>query len=306
LLLAWLDWLTIPPGGPATVVSAVAALIAIAILLSRYRAVVGTTLVPAWCWSLGAILALAVVQLGSRFISPSGRGPELEPLQFAAAGLVFCPVIALLGAMRPQHNYWNFIVASAWCLLALPAAENYFMNLGQPLEIGAARGWFLWIMILLLPVNYAATRFAIASFVAMAGEVVLFSRYLPLMSPVSGNPQALGILLLSLSLAIALALSLREAAVANRFDRAWLDFRDRFGMLWGLRVTERVNAVAASQSWDFLLTWRGLQRSATGAFIREDELDSSLKRVLSAALMGIFRRFISRERIALYLGSDID
>jgi hypothetical protein len=39
----------------------------------------------------------------------------------------------------------------------------------------------------------------------------------------------------------------------------WRDFRDLFGVVWSLRVIERVNEVARLQHWPCALTWHGLK-----------------------------------------------
>ncbi|MDX1965112.1 MAG: hypothetical protein SFX18_18355 [Pirellulales bacterium] len=48
------------------------------------------------------------------------------------------------------------------------------------------------------------------------------------------------------------------AALANtRYAAAWREFRDLYGVVWGLRVQERINEVARLQHWGLELTWAG-------------------------------------------------
>ena len=51
---------------------------------------------------------------------PANQIPSHSPLDFAAAMIVFCPAMALLGAKRPQDKPWQLIVLSLWGILALP------------------------------------------------------------------------------------------------------------------------------------------------------------------------------------------
>jgi hypothetical protein len=47
----------------------------------------------------------------------------------------------------------------------------------------------------------------------------------------------------------------------NEFDRRWLRFRNRFGLLWAQRVREQFNRSAAHAGWPVQLLWRGLRRT---------------------------------------------
>ncbi len=72
-------------------------------------------------------------------------------------------------------------------------------------------------------------------------------------------------------------------------DRVWLDFRDAFGAVWGLRVMERMNASAAMLGWPVTLSWQGFLANEPGAGnvetpqIVEDSLRTLLRRFVSPA-----------------------
>jgi hypothetical protein len=58
---------------------------------------------------------------------------------------------------------------------------------------------------------------------------------------------------------IAWGLMKRKALRLSEFDLIWLDFRDRYGMTWSLRLREMFNRAAANAGWHARLGWGGLQ-----------------------------------------------
>ena len=49
------------------------------------------------------------------------------------------------------------------------------------------------------------------------------------------------------------------------FDRLWLDFRDRWGLMWSQRVREQFNHAAENAGWPVQLNWSGLVMRKDGA-----------------------------------------
>jgi hypothetical protein len=45
----------------------------------------------------------------------------------------------------------------------------------------------------------------------------------------------------------------------SEFDQVWLDFRDRYGLVWAQRLREQFNASAAHSDWPVVLRWTGLR-----------------------------------------------
>ncbi len=74
------------------------------------------------------------------------------------------------------------------------------------------------------------------------------------------------------------------------WDRIWLDFRDMFGVVWGLRVAERINDTARRSNWDVRLRWDGFHPDPTTAsasgFAAADA-------AVQIALQNQLRRFVS-------------
>jgi hypothetical protein len=218
----------------------------------------------------------------------------------AATALSFCPVISLIGAKRPQHTAWNFVVGSLWAIVVLPAAETFFLRRGQPLAMGDARGWFLWLLILLGPINFLPTRNWLSAVFLAAGQVVALGQYLPLVRrELTVYPELTGV---GLAVAALVAAWTRRFTAApprqeQPYDRLWLDFRDTFGLFWALRVQERVNAAAKQFGWPCELGWSGL--GAT-------ELDFATERALRTTMKGLLRRFVNSRWIAQRLPPGLD
>jgi hypothetical protein len=98
------------------------------------------------------------------------------------------------------------------------------------------------------------------------GQVILFAPHLPL---VRGNPwlanlpagPSLALFMFAIALTIARLGSnwASKNSAPESLDRLWLDFRDSFGLLWGLRMQERVNAASSAAKWEVELHWNGFQ-----------------------------------------------
>jgi hypothetical protein len=82
----------------------------------------------------------------------------------------------------------------------------------------------------------------------------------------------------------------RNRANANRLDRVWLDFRDAFGVVWSLRILERMNASATMYDWPVTLTWHGFEPRASATHVDTPS-------ILEESFRTLLRRFVSPEWI---------
>jgi hypothetical protein len=78
-------------------------------------------------------------------------------------------------------------------------------------------------------------------------------------------------------------LACRGPRPASEFDALWRDYRDRFGLVWGLRAREQFNRAAVHAGWAVCLHWSGLRPARAGA---PDDPGPAL-----AALRAILKRF---------------
>jgi hypothetical protein len=280
----------------------IALAVGMGVLVSRRAAIWQTTLVSAWWWTLAAVVSWSGVELIAAVDCRLARGGgSLEPLRLAAIALSFCPVVAVLGAKRPQDRAWSFVVVSLWGIVALPAAEAFFLQRGERVSVGDARSWFLWILILLGPINFVATRYWLGSLLVAGGQVMACSPYLALVQrPLLPQGGWIGLLLCVAGMVVAWLAFRRVRVTAYAYDRLWLDFRDSFGLLWALRVQERVNAVAKQKGWGIELGWNGFRSLADGAPLAT--IEPAMERTLRTTIKGLLRRFGS----SLWLAERLD
>jgi hypothetical protein len=269
----------------ASTLCGVLTVVLILILLRELR---GTTLTAALWWAAIAVAAIATVEFvdvdGSTFFTTGSK----MTLRYVAAITTFCPMMAVLGAKRPQHGAWQLIVLSLWCVLALPAAESYFVRRGAAVQIHDARGWFLWILLVTGCLNYLGTRHGLAVLLAAIGQLILLGEHLPVWRrPVTSAGVAAA---MTLFLGAALLVWIR---CENRFglrrqrnlpanpNDAWTAFRNLFGTFWALRIMERFNAQARLNHWSVELGYYGLRPAAATAGNLAGEPRQFLRSLLS-------------------------
>ncbi|HVU89027.1 MAG TPA: hypothetical protein VHD36_17010 [Pirellulales bacterium] len=212
-----------------------------------------TTLVAPWRWGLTALAALVGVELAA--VLASGEGPPrwLGAARYIAAVATFCPIIAVLGAKRPQDRAWHLIVAALWFVLALPAFQDLIYHYGQPVALDPAWRAFVAVLIGVGLVNYLPTRFWPASLLYAAGQFVLLADYLPWGDRITiatawRVPAALGVFAGAAILPV-LGWPRRRPA-RDTHERLWCDFRDAYGMLWAVRIGRRAEETAHAGSRD--------------------------------------------------------
>ncbi|HET6883538.1 MAG TPA: hypothetical protein VFI31_25525 [Pirellulales bacterium] len=252
-----------------------------------------TTLTAPCLWAAASLLLLTAD------VAATCAG-EWPPGSLAAAHLnylasVTCvtPFVALLGAKRPQNVAWQWIVLSLVGLLAFQDLRSWSIEAVAP-SPHAAWCWLLAAIVVMQLFNYLPTRYAAAATLAAAGQVCLLADYLPL---VPGGPTWLfptGLAALSSAVLLAAMLSRRQRPGQDKRQAAWLNFRDAFGALWGLRVAERVNALAAEQTCVLRLTWHGFETAKSESppeCVATPEDNDRLWR----ALRSVLNRFVSDE-----------
>ena len=178
-------------------------------------------------------------------------------LRFVVATSTFCPVVAVLGAKRPQDSGWKFIVASLWLVLALPAIQTMLFG-SNDLELHWVWRAFLLVLLIACWSNYILTKFWFAACLVLAAQIMLFGKYVPgIQSETDSRSIAIGMTIAAVAGVIVGWQS--RSADPNGIDQVWRDFRNAFGAVWGLRVMERVNESGKAQGWSQTLKWTGFE-----------------------------------------------
>ena len=237
----------------------------------------GTTAVPAAWWAGGAALAFAVesaVRASGGLTDPASQASA----RLAVAAFSLCPIMSLLGAKRPQHGVWQFIVASLAGIIALPAASAALVRPGSPPDVHALQRWFMLALVLVAAMNFAATRHGVAALVVAVGQLILIRQFMPFVDSLGQQGAALdavaawlvatgGIVAAGQSWlwpaqqrVVGSELASRRGGGADlaAFDAAYLALRETLGAAWTLRIAERFNAVAESRGWPCRLRFDGL------------------------------------------------
>jgi hypothetical protein len=189
----------------------------------------------------------------------------------------------VLGARRPGVGAWNFVLLGLLAVLLLPLAEG----LGG-LHLSWPRVLFLAGTLAVGVLNYLPTRLGPAALLLALGCGLELASVLPPDMVPDGLRPALpaGGLLLALSPWAAYTAGRGRPRPAAEFDRLWLGFRDRFGLVWGQRLREQFNRSAAHAGWPVVLRWTGLRLKPGAALPRPDVQEEIL-----ATLRALLKRF---------------
>lgn len=207
-----------------------------------------------------------------------GDDVDLHFPRYVSLALTICAGVAVLGARRPGVTAWNFVVLSLFGVMLLPVAQEFLLG-KQPMHWMVAL--FLISGLCIFFLNYFPTCFLFADVVFLAASLyeswLLITGTTPFLAPSPG--------IIGMGLVPWLAfLGHQQAPISEvEFDRVWLDFRNRYGVLWGQRMREQFNRVAANSGWLAQLYWQGLYLFASEN-IPDEETQKEMVRVLRALL----------------------
>lgn len=204
-------------------------------------------------------------------------------INYLALSLTGCAGVAVLGARRPGMAAWNFVVAGLLAVLLLPVAES--LTAARPLHLDAPRLFFLGATLAVVVLNYLPTRLGIPALLLGAGcalDLLLLSGSETLVERLE-PARPIGELLIGLAPWAACERLRRWPMSRSEFDLLWLDFRDRYGLVWSQRLREQFNASAAHARWPVILRWNGL-RIIPPAPLPEPAVQQEMVGVLRALL----------------------
>jgi hypothetical protein len=236
-----------------------------------WRANRRTTLRYALAWSGAAWLAWAALH------ALADTGPStLATTRYLALCLTCCAGIAVLGARAPLAGPWNAVLFGLLAVLLLPWAENVL--LGTPL-LDPLRLVFVVATLAVGALNYVPTRLAgtaLALALACAAEMTLL---LDGTAAKALQPWLVHVSRAMIPLACWLGwVMVGRCRPGSDFDRQWLAFRDRFGLMWALRLRDQFNRAAVNAGWPVCLRWNGLDGDSRHAKESVESLQAMLKR----------------------------
>jgi len=236
----------------------------------------GTTLTAAFVWAVVASGGLAAVELLVAWQSPADTQLAPRLLRYLAACGTLCPGMAILGAKRPQDRGWQWVVASMWVVLALPALQTIAAG-NTDLQLGGIWAAFLGLIVITTgPLNYTITCNAVPAWLLASGQTLLFApttsmgRQFELLSADSTTAAGSGALLAASTIAAVIwrgrrarpteNAALHSDLVGERLaseNKRWDWFSHAFGAFWSLRVAQRTNQTAELADWPVRLDHNG-------------------------------------------------
>lgn len=246
----------------------------------------GTTAAAPLSWAIVSLVALTM-DAAISLVSFGGAPSAALHRNYLAGLTTLAPFVSLLGAKRPQDRAWQLIVASLLALLAVQDLRIWSLDDTRLPLPHAAWCWLVAGLVAMQLLNYLPTRYAPAACLACWAQICSLGPCFRLL-PADVRPPWLALPLFSA--AVILVICLSRCPRGSR-DSLWIDFRNLYGVLWTIRVAERVNAIAAEKDLDVRLTWHGWQPAhSTNSEMRADGCCKA-----SQALQSILLRFVDQQ-----------
>jgi len=200
-------------------------------------------------------LAAAWIAWGGALLLGDRDAVSWEPLRYVAFALNAGAVVAALGARHPYVGAWNFVVLGLLAVTLLPLFE--MLVLGSK-TLDGLRLFFLGATLAIGVLNYLPTRFFPAALWTGAVLGLEFCVFALPGDVVPDLPLTWLHAALFLSPWIAWLSTCRGRRRRTQADLVWLDFRDRYGLVWGQRLREQFNSAARNAGLSTSLTWWGM------------------------------------------------
>lgn len=300
-----------PEPGSLQLVSCVAAVLVAVASACGLWLVRGTTAVPAAGWCLAAA-GLFAVEMAARWAGGLGDPAALAAVRLVAVSLMLCPIMSLLGAKRPQHGVWQFIVGSFAAVLALPALSAALVRPGSLPDVHGLQRWFMPLVVAVAWMNHAGTGRGGAAACVAAGQMLLLRPFLPFADAallpgwIASDAAGSGLVAAGAILAVVQSVvgpvggprAARSAGVAGTIDAPFLAIRETLGAAWTLRIAERFNQVAATRGWPCRLRFAGLA-------LTNDDGGGPWQRDAERCAAALLRRFASAEWLRRHASNGV-
>ena len=226
-----------------------------------------------------------------------------DHLWYASGVVALCPSIAVLGSRRPGTRVWSaFIQIPMLFVLGWPAIALFLQGheiRGVQLETPQLAAFLL--VLLMGAGNYLGTRFTISCILyALALSVIALSSsaVAPRMLADRATPRIWATGFIALSVLSARHSTNRIVSQGDRFDSLWLDFFDLFGVVWGRRIQDRINHIAARENWPGRLELHGFEWTSSPDPIILSRIEHTFRWLL--------RRFVDSEWIERQMARPVE
>jgi hypothetical protein len=264
------------------------AIICLVILCRALNSLRQTTLAAPIAWCLPAIVAA----LPAYYHNYRDDVFDGTYYRYTDTVLLIAPTLALLGAKRPQNWAWQFIVLTLMCVLLLPVAQAWAFGERRP-TVPVIYLWLIAIHVIVGVTNFLPTRFAGPAILFGVAQLVMAWEHYFTLPPAAFGPWPSTLLCLAGSLIWAWFIAKRTSRFPPGWDRLWRDFRDAYGLVWGVRVAERLDVAAKQHGWPVEFAWSGLVvKTESGT------LDADVQHRIERELRSHLRRFVSHDWIA--------
>ncbi|GAC1325415.1 MAG: hypothetical protein NVSMB14_17640 [Isosphaeraceae bacterium] len=267
-------------------------------MIGAWKSVRGTALRPAviWSWIAWTLAMIAQAVAWSESVE-SGR-PWSGHWTYLATLATLATLLTVFNARKPGGGAWAILMAVLVLVLLIPWLEaTGLARVSSPwdrLRLEAPWTGFFGLLAFAATTNYLPTRLCFAAIVSLAGFAVIgwgmtsFDR----VEQTRETAWTIGLWSFAFAILIAHEGSRRKLSVKNDLDRAWFWFRDRWGVVWSLRVLERFNETALALNWPIRLSWQGVL-SLTGNPLESADLPESAV----TTFVTLLRRFADQDRI---------
>lgn len=289
----------------ADVMLAVAAVVALVAAGWGLVLVRGSTAMPAAAWAVtaaAAFLAEAVARAAGQLTDPA----TAAVVRLIVAALAVCPTMSLLGAKRPQHGVWQFIVGTLAFVLALPALSAVLVRPGSMPDVHLLQRGFFAVLVGVGWMNFVGTRHGLAATLVSAGLAGLVRGFLPGgdlewdrgqgagdgVDAIAAGLVAAGAIVAAWQSTWSPARGRGSEGFAAAIDRPFLALRETLGAAWTLRIAERFNSVAAERGWPCRLQFSGVASDAGR------ESPAGWEREAHRCFRALARRFVSEAWLA--------
>jgi hypothetical protein len=268
-------------------------------LTRAWRGADGTALKPAIVWA-ALTVALGIVSQAFALNEPLGSGrPAAGHVGYIMVLTALAALISVLNARTPGGGAWAILMVILVLIFLIPWLEGPGLvrraQGSERLHLDAPWTIFYGLVVVAGITNYLPTRYGPAALCAGVGLVL---EYLAL-TRLSWLPQTKALVWSAVPWSFALAIwvaafrSRGEPSAEPGLGRAWVWFRDHWGVVWALRVKERFNRTAEVQRWPIRLGWFGII-PAPGT---EPTSASAFPQAAEATFRSLLRRFAQPDRV---------